>query len=713
LQFQIGKLSYNKEIPPPVNELLKSSTMADSAMYTHFNIPYYNPDKLYQKKGSYDLFDEMREDDQVSAVLGLFKHIILGAEWIIESENEEASEFITKNFNSLDEIFARKLYNLLTAMDYGYSLTEIIMKQEEGKIWLSNLKTRMPHHFEFRLDQQGNILEIQQNVTGQTLKLKPTKFMHFAYQGEFDNPYGKSVLNQGVYRAYWSKNAIIKFWNIYLERHGMPFGYGTYPKTAGSGAISELQKVGENIQAKTFAVFPEGFMIDFKEASKGTDNYERAIDKHNMSIARAMLVPDLLGLSGAATGGGSYSLGQEQFDMFYTIVDFVRKQIESLVTQKLVKPLMFYNFGADQEAEFKFNVVDQGQKEKMLNLWIMAVNGGKIPITDTHINWFLQNIDAPEIEQSELDEINAKKEEERAAITGQNQDQEGKPGEGKKPEDAEAKSKEEKKLTKYSEYSKRVDFKAIENELNSIEAKYSEQLADMYKLSINAMVDDIKRKQIIEKKKFLAIKDLNLKYQTKIEFILRSMIKDAFYSGRDTVKKNYIVDDPLVLNDEQIAEWIETYAYDISAAETQRILGKVKPIVTEGIRSGAGVKDIVKMIDDALQGYDTTYSKPQIETIVRTVTSSGYNEGRLQQFGTISDEIVGYEYSAILDGRETPLCNSLHGKKLKPNEVNMYNPPLHYNCRSLLVPIFKDDGFNGEFNIPAVKRTQGNFVELA
>ena len=706
MQFQIGKLTYNKEIPPPINQMMGSVTLADSALYTHYDIPYYNPNKLYEKRGDYGIFDDMREDDQVSAVLSLFKYIILGAEWDIDTEHDEAKEFITKNFNSLDQIFSKKLFDILTCMDYGFSLTEKVFKLEDGKYWLDNLKTRMPHNFDFVLDPQGNITEIQQNVTGQTLKIKPEKFIHFPYQGEFDNPYGKSALNQGVYRAYWSKNAIIKFWNVYLERHGMPFMTGNYPKAAGSGAISDFQSALKNLQAKTVMTAPEDFIVNLLEASKGTDNYERAIDKHNMSIARSLLVPDLLGLSGGETGGGSYSLGQEQFDMFYIVVGFVRKQIERLVTQKLVKPLVFYNFGQDVEAEFKFMVVDQQQKDKTLELWLQAVNGGKVPITDTHINWFLQTIDAPEIEQSELDAINEQKEKDREAIQGQNQDKED------EQEKDEEKEDEKKKLSKYSEYSKKVDYKKIENDLNTIEAKYSDKLAEVYKLSINALADEIKRTQIIEKKKFAKVKTLDLKYQSKVEKILKDMLKDSFQSGSQTVQRNYIIDDPLVLNDDDIAEWIDTYAYQFSKAETQRILNTVKPIVTEGIRSGAGVKDIVNMIDDALGGYEK--GKYKIETIVRTTTSTGYNQGRLQQFGNIADEIQAYEYSAVLDDRTTKhLCKKLNGKILKPNDVNDYNPPKHFNCRSLLIPIFKDEEFDGNFNIPAVKRTKGNFVELA
>ena len=142
MQLQLGnfKLAY-KEQPPPINELVKAVTLADSALYTHYNIPYYNPNKLYEKKGGYDLFDDMREDDQVSAVLNLMKYIILGADWDIDTDHEKAKEFLKDNFNSLDETFSKKLYNILMAMDYGNSLTEIILKQEEGKIKLDKFLT--------------------------------------------------------------------------------------------------------------------------------------------------------------------------------------------------------------------------------------------------------------------------------------------------------------------------------------------------------------------------------------------------------------------------------------------------------------------------------------------------------------------------------------------------------------------------------------------
>lgn len=700
MQFQIGKLSYNKEQPPLTKDMLEAITMADSALYTHYSFPYYNPSKLYEKKGGYDLYDDMREDDQISAVLNLMKYIILSSEWEIDCDDEKISKQIEENFNSLDEVFIKKLYNILSSLDYGFSLTEIILKQEDGKIVLDKLKTRMPHNFDFALDDYGNIINVIQSVKGDEIGLNIDKFIHFVYQGEFDNPYGRSAMNQGVYKAYWSKSAIIKFWNIYLERHGMPFGVGTYPKTAGEGSKADLREIGANIQAKTFATLPEGFDIQFREASKGTDNYEKAIDKYNMMIARAMLVPDLLGFSGSSTGGGSYALGEKQFDMFYTIVEFLRKQLQRVVTQKLVRPLVFFNFGANIKAEFVFNAVDKKREQSLLEIWLSAVNGGKIPVTDEHINWFLQRIEAPTIDEKQLDEIRAKREEISRAIQGREEEKE----------------EEQKEMTYTTRYEKKVDFAKIEKDLDQTEDKYREELGRLYKLSVNALVDEIKRKQLIEKKKFKQVNELELKHQGKINLVLKKMLRDAYEDGFGEAKKEYLIDEKLALSDEDIAEWLNNYAFYVSDMEAGFILGKVKSNIMGGIQSGAGVKEIMNMIDNALAGYDMNLGDrkaSRIETIARTTVSTAYNEGRTQQFINIQDDIQAYQFSSVLDGRTSNICERLNGKILKPNEISLYQPPLHFNCRSLLVPVFTDEEFDGDFNIPTVKRTQGNFVELA
>jgi hypothetical protein len=85
--FEIS--SYKKEDQPDINLPFELVTRTDSYLYDQYNIDKYNPDKLYQKRGSYELFDQMREDDQISALLNLKKYIILSSGWEIQSEDDE------------------------------------------------------------------------------------------------------------------------------------------------------------------------------------------------------------------------------------------------------------------------------------------------------------------------------------------------------------------------------------------------------------------------------------------------------------------------------------------------------------------------------------------------------------------------------------------------------------------------------------------------
>ena len=56
--------------------------------------------------------------------------------------------------------------------------------------------------------------------------------------------------------------------------------------------------------------------------------------------------------------------------------------------------------------------------------------------------------------------------------------------------------------------------------------------------------------------------------------------------------------------------------------------------------------------------------------------------------------VIGFEYSAIIDGRQTDVCKFLDEKILRTDsqELNGLTPPNHFNCRSTLIPITSDEG---------------------
>lgn len=738
----------NYEKDQPEKSFFMEQTTADSALYEAYQLRPYNPDDIFQKTQDYSVYDEMRQDEQISAILTLKKFLILNGEWSIECEDEKIKDFLEYNLkHSLTDMFEGKLFNMLSSLDYGFSLTEKIFAYEDvpkmgKKIVLKNLKTRPPHIFEFDQDVFGNISQIRQDTDkGGDLKFSPDKFIHYIYQGEFDNPYGDSELNLGVYKCWWSKNAIIKFWNIYLERFGMPTVVGKYPQNLKKERDNILNVI-KNIQSKTAIVLPEEMTVELLERSASSESgYEQAIDKYNTLIARKMLVPDLVGFSGGETSGGSFALGQSQIDMFYNNIDHETRKLARLLNKHIIQPLVVWNFGSQYEAKLIFSKPDQSQKNENMKLWLEAVKTGKVPVTDSHVNWFLKNVDAPEIDQKELDELNLEKEEMKDAIQNGQNNNDGTDEDIKDDSnlpDKKAGKDEEKESRNISDmgskeyaakghfrpltqYEKKIDFAKIETETKTIEDKYRLELSKMFKLIINGAIDDIRKKGIVEKKRFEALNKISLKHNARLEKIFRDMLTESYKLGQETKVKKFIIDDVPGLDNEDIIDWLKGTALYLSNEEMNNIEKIIKGVLTDVIRKGIGVKDAIKMLNKELEGYDMVTegmkksgmsAGQRMEVIARTNVSKAYNEARKQDYMKIIGEIQAFQFSAIMDGRTSALCSSLDKKIFKKDEINYYNPPLHYQCRSVLVPIFNFEEFEGFDNMPATDQEKGGFLKL-
>ncbi|HFG6930665.1 TPA: minor capsid protein [Acinetobacter baumannii] len=125
---------------------------------------------------------------------------------------------------------------------------------------------------------------------------------------------------------------------------------------------------------------------------------------------------------------------------------------------------------------------------------------------------------------------------------------------------------------------------------------------------------------------------------------------------------------------------------------------KVEYAIRDGISSGKTNHEIVQRIrgtkrlnfEDGL----LTSSKSDIDRTVRTVRSHVANQAYLNSFNQIGFEYV--RLVATLDGRTSKLCASLDGSVWEINDPAKLVPPLHPNCRSILVPVEKDGLLVGE-----------------
>jgi len=102
-----------------------------------------------------------------------------------------------------------------------------------------------------------------------------------------------------------------------------------------------------------------------------------------------------------------------------------------------------------------------------------------------------------------------------------------------------------------------------------------------------------------------------------------------------------------------------------------------------------------------------------LNTLARTNTFEALNEARYAEFTdpAVADFVDAIEFTAILDDRTTSICTEMDGH-IHPTESpvwDKYRPPLHYNCRSVLVAITTLDGWDGVESDPPTVEPQDGF----
>lgn len=181
-----------------------------------------NPDHVLNSTDEQlEIVEEMLSDAHIVAKLEELKNGVLSREWqITPGDNSPLAEEIAAR---VTEIVAEELdidndlEELITALEYGYAISEVIWK-EEGAEWLpESLKGRRQTRFRFKSD--GTPV-FQKNGLWKELK-QEYKFIVFRPYSLNENPYGRSILMP----CYWPwkfKRAGWKFWLVMMDKFGVP-----------------------------------------------------------------------------------------------------------------------------------------------------------------------------------------------------------------------------------------------------------------------------------------------------------------------------------------------------------------------------------------------------------------------------------------------------------------------------------------------------------
>lgn len=134
---------------------------------------------------------------------------------------------------------------------------------------------------------------------------------------------------------------------------------------------------------------------------------------------------------------------------------------------------------------------------------------------------------------------------------------------------------------------------------------------------------------------------------------------------------------------------LKEWASSVAAEDIRRIENQVRVGMVQGESSAAIARRVVGTAN--LRGVDgvTQITRRNAEAITRTAVNHIANQARAEFLNANSDLFEEEQYVATLDSRTTPVCRSNDGKRFPVGKGP--RPPLHFNCRSLRVPVIDGD----------------------
>ena len=816
------KQDINKDLGLP-EELLMSEVSSSEGEVQRWLSPYgQNPDPVARQKGL-KLYEEMMVDEQIAVCVGLRKKAMLSVAWSVEpgkkgdATSEKYAEFVKHVLERMDGTIETDLEEIYSAIEFGFSVSELnfILLEDgpfKGKIGLKSIKTREPYNYNFKVDGHGNTLGLVYtgivpgteresagresartglwflpaatvvNSSGRGLgsyenPFPMEKFVHYAYNPKFNNPYGRSDL-LSAFRYWNAKRFVLKFWNVWLERYATPFMWATIDGSMVSNKKKVMDDVDDfikNLQARSGFRAPKGVEIHVEggQNRSGGASYEDAVEAFNRWMAHGLFCPNLMGFSGSGSGGGSggssgstgsFALGKKHFEAFMWVINKMSKDTEeSIIGEQVIRRLMELNFPEEDSSlypKFRQRDVDDDQVNLRATILSTLAGGGFVNPDEEWVREYLslpetapgvvlqkpqpQGLFGPDGEPLKPGEEPREGDNSKEKNPEKSRDSEPKENEieeKKKPAEMRARQFVDERPS----YESKVDFKDLAESLDSAETRFARTLneamvsaredfmrlvrnrgllassadaADVARLTFNVgSIKDAVNQWMVKlhlDSKLRALKELgrggvpveivktfddtpNEKWEPippeeAIEFFNRKVVARIALAGGKKAAKKLIV----LATGEELGYYADK-AFAVAGIVRDDILNEAKQIILNGIKrvdlpaAEKALSELFsKYVVDGVIGPEVA-APARLATIVRTNTLDALNQGRKNLFEDpdVKGFVSYWEYSAVIDERTTDYCKCMDKKVFAMDDLGILNPPAHYNCRAISVPVTK------------------------
>lgn len=720
---------------PDIRRLASEIAWSQSTLFRTLDQSKANPDDLISRKG-HQIYRKMMLDEQVKAVVKFKRDAITSRDFYFEFDDdvelpdtdiEDRIGAYKKMISTVKGSFNDGLNYIMTSMYQGYSLTEITLGIFEYKetplVGVQGLAPKPYETFSFKVNKFGEIEKCIQELDGEEQEIDLSRFIYFLHNPEFDRHYGQSDLRE-AYRSWFAKDVIIKLQGIFLER--LAGGFITAQPAEGqtlkqnSADFNAIKAIISSLGSASSVLLPSGIDIDVHNPVS-TDAFERAITMHDLQIAKALLVPNLLGVTHQGDTG-SFAQADRQLEAFLWTLDADANRLADALNEQLFDPLSKMNFADGIGPKFRFKPVSEEKKLEIVKVWMELVKGKAVEATDSDEEHLRELLEFPEKGEPIRDPM-------PIPAPGGNPNG-GPPNAPERDDDIEPGETvvgEEKRIVSkaaMTRATKRVAFAVIDRKSADLEDRHTVAIEERFADMLGNLI------RVIEEEKLgtpagtiEAIRKVDFapKDKTKSRRAIDAALKDGWSLGlrhsRDEISKarRDVTKLDMARIDEDASAFLKTNGFRMFGNLADDMQKIIQNTLMNGVKFSWTTRDIVNKIYDTLslagfifmetnknatvRGEDEILEALQeakinahrIRTAVRTNTFEALNEARYSSFTdpSLDGFVEALEYSAILDSRTTEICTHLDGR-IYPVDSDAWNsirPPNHFNCRSILVPV--------------------------
>ena len=343
---------------------------------------YISEDYLHLFNGStrqkVELYDEMGNDEVISACLSAQSNYIVSSKFTIEGEDESVNEWIEECLmKNPNQSWSEIVDEVMDFVKYGFYYFEEVYEMRDGKVCWNKFAPRQPSAHEKWAIENGDLGVTQSLPTSQTGTIAPeipwNKLSVFTHKKRGSNYSGKSIL-RSCYGAWVFKRKARNLRIVNQEKFAVGYPYIKVTEAVSDADIDRLWEIVNNITSseKSGAVIPAGCEIGFMNPT--SDAIGNSVDKTITDANRGIIMAFLANFLGN-NNGGSFAKSENESKMFLLNLDYIANIIADTFTMSIQRLCDMNNIPKEKHPRLNIEVAKLDAQEFIQNVSTLIDKG--------------------------------------------------------------------------------------------------------------------------------------------------------------------------------------------------------------------------------------------------------------------------------------------------------------------------------------------------